>query len=147
MFGNNGYEKDYKSHYSEGSFWEKLKKHAANAGKKVVYAALLAFYSLQNPDIPLKAKATIYGALGYLILPIDLVPDMLPVVGYGDDLAALLYAIGSVAIYLNKEVKENALRKMEEWFGPVRIEDQDIIEVEATIVEVEKGLDETAPTG
>ncbi|TLS50762.1 DUF1232 domain-containing protein [Paenibacillus antri] len=147
MSEGSGDDRDYKKHYSEESFWEKLKKHAMNAGKKAVYAALLSYYAVQNPSVPFKAKMTIYGALGYLILPVDLVPDFLPAVGYGDDLAALLYAVGTIATYLNKEVKENALGKMAEWFGPVPREDRDILEVDATIVEVEKGIDEAAGGG
>lgn len=146
MSNTPNHEQDYKIHYSEESFWEKLRKHAGKAGKKVVYAALLGFYALQNPKVPMKAKATIYGALGYLILPIDLVPDFVPGVGYGDDLAALLYAVTAVTMYLSKEVKERAKLKLEEWFGPLGKEDQDIIEVEATVKEAKSGIDESAAT-
>ncbi|RAV19707.1 YkvA family protein [Paenibacillus contaminans] len=135
---------NYESNYSEGSFWEKLKKHAIEAGKKVVYSALLGYYAVQNPGVPLKAKSVIYGALGYLILPIDLVPDLIPVIGYGDDLSALLLALGTVAVYINKDVKRNALNKMEDWFGQFDQRDKDIIDVDAKIIEVEKGIGEAA---
>jgi uncharacterized membrane protein YkvA (DUF1232 family) len=130
--------KQYERHYSEESFWDKLKKHAVDAGKKVVYTALLGYYAVQSPYVPLKAKVTIYGALGYLILPFDLVPDVVPVLGYGDDLTALLYAIGTVAAYINQDVRDKAINKMEEWFGHVNVNDDDIIEIEGRIVEAEK---------
>ncbi len=139
-------KEDYGKHYTEKGFWDKLKKYAIVAGKKVVYSALLAFYALDNPKVPLKAKAIIYGALGYLILPIDLVPDLIPVLGYSDDLTALLFAIGQVGLYINKEVRTNALNKLEEWFGPTPTSDKDIIDVECTIVDVEKNIDEIAVT-
>lgn len=142
---NNGDSKNYEKHYSEESFWDKLKKHAIDAGKKVVYSALLCYYAVQNPKVPMKAKLIIYGALGYLILPIDLVPDMVPVLGYGDDLTALLYAIGSIVGYINEDVRHNALRKMQEWFGSVRVDDQEIIEIEGKIIEVENNIGEIAP--
>ncbi|WP_281890429.1 YkvA family protein [Paenibacillus sp. YYML68] len=135
----------YDQHYSAPSFWDKLKKHAGQAGKKVVYTALLAYYALENPKTPTKAKLTIYSALGYLILPIDLVPDFIPVVGFGDDLAALLLAVGQVATYINDEVRTNARNKMQDWFGTVSVDDRDIIEVEAEVVEsARKSGDEAA---
>nr|WP_274362939.1 MULTISPECIES: YkvA family protein [unclassified Paenibacillus] len=143
---NNGGNKSYEKHYSEESFWDKLKKHAIDAGKKVVYSALLCYYAVQNPNVPMKAKLIIYGALGYLILPIDLVPDMVPVLGYGDDLTALLYAIGSIAGYINEDVRTNAVRKMQDWFGDVRVDDKDIIEIEGKIVEAENSINEIAPS-
>lgn len=144
MFNNNGDNKNFEKHYSEDSFWDKLKKHAIDAGKKVVYTALLAYYAVENPKVPMKAKLIIYGALGYLILPFDLVPDMVPVLGYGDDLTALLYAIGNIAGYINNDVRENALRKMGEWFGDVHVDDKDIIEIEGKIVEVESNVGQIA---
>ncbi|MFE5320453.1 YkvA family protein [Paenibacillus sp. NPDC056579] len=134
----------YDQHFSEESFWEKLKKHAAKAGKKVVYTALLAYYALENPATPLKAKITIYSALGYLILPVDLVPDFIPVAGFGDDLAALLLAIGQVASYINKDVRAKALKKMEDWFGTISADDNDIADVENEVLEVKKGINEAA---
>lgn len=137
---------NYDRHYSQESFWEKLKKQASKAGKKVVYSALIAFYALENPETPLGAKMKIYGALGYLIFPIDLVPDFVPVAGYGDDLVALLYTIAQVAAHINKDVRTKALKKSEDWFGPISESDKDIIDVEAQIIEVEKNLDAAAAT-
>ncbi|NOU97813.1 DUF1232 domain-containing protein [Paenibacillus sp. LMG 31456] len=137
---------NYENNYSENSFWEKLKKHAIEAGKKVVYSALLAFYAIENPNVPLKDKMKIYGALGYLILPFDLVPDFIPVVGYGDDLAALLFVLGTIANHLDNDVKQKAVNKMKEWFGELDRGDQEIIEIDAKIVDVEKGMDGMAST-
>ncbi|MGE5703529.1 MAG: YkvA family protein [Clostridia bacterium] len=128
---------NYESHYSKDSFWKKLLKEAKKAGKKVVYAALLGYYALQNPNVPTKAKAKIYAALGYLILPIDLVPDFVPALGYGDDLVALLFAIGQVMIYVNADVRNNALKKVEELFGPLDANDKDIIEIDTGIKQAE----------
>lgn len=87
-------EEKYGKQYSEKSFWSKLGKHAKDAGKKVIYSGLVLYYTLENPNIPMKAKATIYGALGYLISPIDAIPDFVPIVGYSDDLGVLGVASG-----------------------------------------------------
>ena len=78
----------YAGHYNENEFWEKLKKFARKAGIKVTYAALLLFYVLKSPGTSTKDRAKILGALGYFILPIDLIPDFIPIAGYTDDLAA-----------------------------------------------------------
>ena len=41
----------------------------------------------------LRDKAIIIGALGYLISPLDAVPDAIPIAGLSDDLGVLLYVI------------------------------------------------------
>ncbi|MFS0557963.1 YkvA family protein [Brevibacillus sp. 179-C9.3 HS] len=135
--------KDYEKHYSEQSFWEKLSKHAAKAGKKVVYTALLGYYALDNPKVSPWAKARIYGALGYLVFPVDLVPDIIPAAGYTDDLAVLMFAIGQIALNIDKSVRHNALQKLEDWFGNVTENNKEIIDIEAEMSEVEKATKET----
>ena len=102
--GEKNYDK-YQKNYSESEFWIKLKKVARKAGVKVVYAALLLYYVLRNPATPSADRAKILGALGYFILPIDLLPDFLPVAGFTDDLAALTWALYSVARNVTPEVR------------------------------------------
>ena len=81
-----------------------------------MYAALLLYYVLRNPATPRADRTKIIGALGYLILPADLIPDFLPAVGYTDDLAALMWALYSVARNVTPEVKIMARQKLGEWF-------------------------------
>ena len=109
------YEK-YQKYFSDNQFWGKLKKIARKAGIKVAYAALLLYYVLRNPATPKADRTKIVGALGYLILPTDLLPDFLPVVGFTDDLAALAWALYSVAKNVTPEVKIQARQKLGEWF-------------------------------
>lgn len=106
----------YQRHFSDDQFWQKLKKMARKAGIKVVYAALLLYYVLRNPGTPRADRTKIIGALGYLILPTDLIPDFIPVAGYTDDLAALMWALYSVARNVTPEVKIQARQKLGEWF-------------------------------
>jgi uncharacterized membrane protein YkvA (DUF1232 family) len=106
-----------KKNYSESSFWLKLKRFAKKAGIKVVYSALLLYYVLQSPKVPVKAKAIIIGALGYFISPIDFIPDIVLGVGYTDDLSILAGALVSVGMYVDKDMKQKALMKISEWFG------------------------------
>ena len=108
---------EYDKEYSETGFWEKLKKFALKMGKDVVELALTLYYTLQHPDLPPWAKTTIYGALGYLIFPFDAIPDLTPLVGYTDDLGAIVAASSIVAMYITPEIREQARQKLHEWFG------------------------------
>ena len=107
----------YSSHYNENELWEKLRKFGRKAGIKVTYAALLLYYVLKNPATSSKDRAKIIGALGYFILPIDLIPDFIPIAGYTDDLAALTWGVYCVIKSITPEVKANAAAKLHEWFG------------------------------
>lgn len=105
------------TNYSERGFWSKFRHYAKTAGSKVVELALQLYYAAQDPETPAWAKTIIYGALGYLILPVDAIPDMVPVAGYSDDLGALAAAGAMVAMYITPEVKEQAKKKPKDWFG------------------------------
>ena len=103
--------------YSEQNFWQKLKNFAIHAGRDVVEKALILFYAAQRPETPLWAKTVIYSALAYFVLPADAVPDFIPISGYADDLATLVTALGAVAMCITPEVKDNARRTVQDWFG------------------------------
>ena len=109
--------KIFGSHYSEESFWEKLRRHAARAGRQVVGKALVLYYCLQDPDTLAKAKGVIAGALGYLILPLDAIPDLIPGAGFVDDLGALVLALTTVVAHIKLEHKVKARERLCEWFG------------------------------
>ena len=87
----------YSLYSSESDLWSKIKSVAKKAGVKVIYAALLLYY----------------------VLPIDLIPDVIPVVGYSDDLAAILWALHAVWSNVTPEIKAKAMYKLQEWFGDV----------------------------
>lgn len=113
-------------HYSEKKFWGKMKKFAKRAGHSVVYTGLLLHFTLKKPDIPVKAKATIVAALGYFILPLDLIPDIAMGAGYVDDFGVLAGALIQVSMYIDEEVKGQAKSKMRDFFG----EDFDVSDVD-----------------
>lgn len=113
----------FQGNYSEEAFWEKLKKIASKAGAKVVYYALVLFYTLADPATPVKYKAVIAGALGYLILPLDLLPDFLPFAGLADDWAALIAAVSYVFTSISQENKDKAREKLKDWFPNALPED------------------------
>ena len=113
----------YNSYYSKKSLFNKIKVVFSKAGVSVVYGSLLLYYALQDLNVPIKAKATIIGALGYFISPIDLIADPVPVVGYGDDLTAIVTALGVISIFITPEIKRKAREKTKEWFNNVTDED------------------------
>jgi uncharacterized membrane protein YkvA (DUF1232 family) len=107
----------YEDAFSDSSFWDKLKKYAKAAGKDVVEKALLLYYAAQEEKAPAWAKATIAGALGYFIVPLDAIADLTPAVGYADDLGVLVLAIAAVSSYINADVRAKTTARMRAWFG------------------------------
>ncbi len=125
-------DEKYEKAYSEPKLFEKIAKIAKDAGIKLIYAALLCFYTLQSPTTPGWAKSVIIGALGYFILPVDFIPDFIPVAGFTDDLTALIAALISVALYVNEEVKQNAKDRLHVWFGAYDEEELASIDIKLT---------------
>ncbi|ABI58651.1 YkvA family protein [Nitrosomonas eutropha] len=109
--------KDFEKRFSDNGFWDKVVKYAKTAGQGVIEKALWLYYAAQNPQTPMWAKTTIYGALGYFISFIDAVPDITPAVGYVDDLGVLAAAVAAVSMYITDEVKAQATQKLRDWFG------------------------------
>ena len=107
----------YSKHYNEKSFWKKLKGAAGKMGRKTTYYALVLFYTLQSPSVNLGNKAIICGALGYLILPLDVIPDLTPVLGFADDAAALAAAYQTVKASITPDIEQKVNAKLDEWFG------------------------------
>lgn len=107
----------YQDNYNESSLWNKVKKFAKKAGLKVIYLVLLLYYVLQSETVSMTDKAKIYGALGYFILPVDFIPDAIPVVGFTDDFAALVACVIAVSANITPEIEQQAKDKLAEWFG------------------------------
>jgi uncharacterized membrane protein YkvA (DUF1232 family) len=115
----------YTNKFSQSDFVEKISRVAKRAGSKLVYAALILFYTLQSDKISIKNKAIIIGALGYLISPLDVVPDAIPIAGLSDDLAVLLYVLKTVWTDVDPDIKARAQKKLNEWFDEDEISEID----------------------
>jgi len=105
---------DYSNYYSDNDFWQKAKKIAKQAGAKVLQPALELYYSLIADETPAWAKAIAIAALGYLIFPLDLVPDFIPGVGLLDDVATMGVAITSIGRYVTDDIRLKAREKAED---------------------------------
>ena len=106
----------YKDKFSKNGFVEKISRVAKRAGARQVYASLILFYTLESGKVSIKDKAIIIGALGYLISPLDVMPDAIPIAGLSDDLAVLIYVLHKVWGDVSEEVKLKAKKKMTQWF-------------------------------
>ena len=110
-------EKKYITAFSEVNLIEKIKQFGKKAGIKVIYLVLLLFYTLQKTTTPKFAKSLIIGGLGYFILPADFLPDLIPGIGFTDDLTALISVVVAVALFIDEGVKAKAKERLHVWFG------------------------------
>lgn len=87
-------------------FWVKLRRFAA----RLPFAEDLvtAYYCAFDRDTPTQVKVALVGALAYFIMPSDLMPDMLPALGFADDAAVLATAVRMVAAHIRPEHRDAA---------------------------------------
>jgi uncharacterized membrane protein YkvA (DUF1232 family) len=117
----------YANKFSQSEFVEKISRIAKRAGSKLVYAALILYYTLQSDRISKTDKAIIIGALGYMISPLDVIPDAIPIAGLTDDFAVLIYVLKKVWTDIDPSIIEQAKEKLSKWFDEEEICDiQDI---------------------
>ena len=107
---------NYGGKFSKRDFAEKISRIAKRAGAKLVYAALILYYTLQSDKVSKKDKAIIIGALGYMISPLDAIPDAIPIAGLTDDLAVLLYVLKKVWTDIDPEIQAKAKKRLSKWF-------------------------------
>jgi uncharacterized membrane protein YkvA (DUF1232 family) len=103
--------------FDENSFWAKLKKQPQNISKPILENALVLYFCLKDPQTPFQIKGAIIAVLAYFVMPLDVVADFLPVVGYGDDFSALVIAIGTFFQHIKPEHRTAAKDKLDKWFA------------------------------
>ena len=111
-------DEKYQRAYSEKAFEGKLGRFAKKLGREGLRQALQMFYVLRRKDLPGKTRALILGSLGYFILPIDIVPDFIPLLGIGDDLSLIAAAFVAAKMYVDDDVRAKADAKLLKWLGP-----------------------------
>ena len=107
----------YEQHYNDSSFLDKVTKYGKLIGINALYKAVQLWFVLQKPDVPASTKAVIMGALGYLIAPLDFLPDLMPVLGYTDDFVAITFALIKVQGYIDEEVERKSKNILAKIFG------------------------------
>ena len=102
--------------YNEESFWEKTKKYCKSIGKDSLEQVFRLYYALESEQCTIGHRTTIYGALAYLVSPIDIIPDLTPILGYTDDMAVIAAALVAVANCIDDTVKGKAKDKVTDLF-------------------------------
>lgn len=110
----------FASYYSPSSLFDKIKKVAKKAGLKTIYVVLILYYASLDKELPVKDRLMVIAALGYFILPIDLIPDALPG-GFADDAAALLFVVKHIWNNLSDRTINKAKQRLREWFPDANI--------------------------
>ena len=114
---------NYSNKFSKQDFVEKIARIAKGAGAKLVYAALILYYTLQSDKVSATNKAMIIGALGYLISPLDVVPDAIPIAGLADDLGVLVFVLKKVWTDIDPDIQVKARERLSKWFDEDEIEE------------------------
>lgn len=134
MSVNKNFDLDaYAQYFNDNKLWKKLRKVAQKVGRKAVYYVLVLYYLARDPKVPSGMKLKILGALGYFILPLDFIPDVLLGLGFTDDLAALAWALFKIRKYITPEIKQKARERLREWFGPEAGEEFDLASANADV--------------
>ncbi|WP_424766251.1 YkvA family protein [Paenibacillus sp. sgz302251] len=99
-------DQEQQAKYVQDGFLAKVKRYASKV--PFVKEVVTLYYCSIDPKTPLAAKATAVGALAYWILPLDLIPDFIPIAGFVDDATAVLIAYKSLSGQITDEHREKA---------------------------------------
>jgi uncharacterized membrane protein YkvA (DUF1232 family) len=86
--------------------WRKLKREVASV--PFLEDVLTAYYCAFDRNTPVHVKAVLVGAIVYFVVPDDLIPDYLPIIGYADDAAVFGMAIKMMSSHIKPEHREAA---------------------------------------
>ena len=93
-----------------------LRKILIKAGRSIALPALEAMEMLRDESTPVQARLSMLAALTYLIMPVDLVPDLIPITGFSDDLVALTAVITLWRNHMTIPMRERAKQKLDRYF-------------------------------
>lgn len=74
---------------------------------------LAMYYCAVDPATPRKIRVVIGATLLYLVMPLDIVPDLLAIVGYTDDVTALMVLVRLVSSHVTDKHREKAKASLE----------------------------------
>ena len=75
------------------------------------------YFCMLDAQTPLWVKGTVAAALAYFVLPIDAIPDFIPVVGMADDVSVLTAALTAINAHITAEHRDKA----REWMAHERL--------------------------
>ena len=99
------------------SLWDKICEWARKTGRVTSRPVLLMYFVMTSKDTPWKDKATIFTAISYLVLPIDLISaKRLPIIGWIDEATSLVVTIQKMQKYVTPEIQRKADDVLDRWF-------------------------------
>ena len=99
------------------SLWDRIKTYAKNVGRVAARPVLLLYYVMKSEETPTKDKMTIFGALAYIVLPIDLIKaKRLPIIGWIDEVVSLAVAVQRMQKYITPEMERKVDDQLDKWF-------------------------------
>lgn len=95
---------------TDTSLRDKLWRKARRVAARIPFAEdlLAAYYCAFDRETPIQVKATLIGALAYFVLPLDALPDVMPVLGFTDDAAVLATALKLVTSHMRPQHRDAA---------------------------------------
>lgn len=120
-----------KMEYSDEKFLEKMKAFGVQTGKGLAEQVFIMWYTLHDPNTPAPAKLVIAGALAYWIFPVDMIPDVLPAVGFTDDFSTIATAIATIATNITPDARAKAKQQTEALFGGQKVLKSGVIDVDS----------------
>ena len=105
-----------KSLRDEAKFGADFMARLKRVAKRIPFAEdlLAAWFCARDPATPRRVRLTLLAALGYFVLPVDAIPDIMPLLGFTDDAAVIAAAIAAVAGSITPEHRERAKQAMAE---------------------------------
>jgi uncharacterized membrane protein YkvA (DUF1232 family) len=94
----------------EAGLLQRFRTKLRRVAQKIPFAEdlLAAYFCAVDPATPARVKLVLLGAIAYFVMPLDAVPDILPLIGFADDAALLLAALSQVAGSINEDHREQA---------------------------------------
>ncbi len=123
--------KKYRKAFSGSKLLLKLPEYLKAIGIKSIYTVLLLWNAYQRKETPAWAKNIILGTLGYLLSPIDGIPDITPFLGFTDDIGVVSFGLVSIACYINEDVRGEARTQLGKWFD--EYDESDLLEIDAKL--------------
>ena len=90
--------------------FEKLKSLAAQLKQEFEIYRLV----LKHPETPLLAKFFLGLAVGYLLMPFDLIPDFIPVLGQLDDVVIVPILLYLALLFIPKHIIQSCREQVNE---------------------------------
>lgn len=105
-----------KSLRDEARFGAEFLGRLKRVARRIPFAEdlLAAWICTRDPATPRRVRLTLLAALGYFVLPIDAIPDIMPLLGFTDDAAVIAAALAAVAGSITPEHREKARQAMAE---------------------------------